>query len=156
MTPRDLTSLDAQSNRAPPHPHAFWCTACAPLIFVTPALFSENKLPQTAASGSSKEANGRQPKNRCCSRRSARCTFTSCSRRRKEYLWHAGGDGDSKEVHGQGHPSHHDDQQAVARVAMGAQALLQNVNQMRSFQQQKNKCCGFSAPVYSRELQPCR
>lgn len=42
-----------------------------------------------------------------------------------EYLWQAGRDGDPKEVHGHAHPSHHGDEQAVAGVAMGTQALLQ-------------------------------
>lgn len=46
-----------------------------------------------------------------------------------QYLWDIRCDGDSKEVHGHIHPSHHGDKQAVARIAMGAQALLQSVKQ---------------------------
>lgn len=46
------------------------------------------------------------------------------------YLWNIRCDGDSKEVHGQVHPSHHENKQAVARVAMATQALLERVKQI--------------------------
>lgn len=97
-------------------------------------------VPQSAASRSRADANASdQTKMVLEPRRSAQCTFTSCSRRRVQYLWHAGRDGDSKEVHGQGHPSHHSDKQVVARVAMGTQALLESFNQVRSLELKKNK-----------------
>lgn len=41
------------------------------------------------------------------------------------YLWDFWRDGDSEEVHGHVHASHHEDKQAVTRVSMGAQALLE-------------------------------
>lgn len=45
------------------------------------------------------------------------------------YLWDFRCDGDSEQVHGHIHASHHDNEQAMARVAVGAQALLQEVEE---------------------------
>lgn len=41
------------------------------------------------------------------------------------YLWDFRCDGHSEEVHGHIHASHHDNKQAMARVAIGAQAFLE-------------------------------
>lgn len=41
------------------------------------------------------------------------------------YLWDFGCDGDSEEVHGHIHTSHHENEQAMTRVTVGAQALLE-------------------------------
>lgn len=48
-------------------------------------------------------------------------SHSSC---RNNYLWDFRCDGDSEEVHGYVHTSHHENKQAMAWVAMGAQALL--------------------------------
>lgn len=40
------------------------------------------------------------------------------------YLWDAGCDGHSEQIHGYTHAAHHEEQQAMAGVAVGAQALL--------------------------------
>lgn len=43
------------------------------------------------------------------------------------YLWYFRCDGDSEEVHGHIHANHHENEQAMARVTMGAQASLESV-----------------------------
>lgn len=42
-----------------------------------------------------------------------------------DYLWNFRCDGHSEEVHGQIHASHHENKQAMARVAVGTQAFLE-------------------------------
>lgn len=44
---------------------------------------------------------------------------------KQSYLRDFGRDGDPEEVHGHVHPGHHEDEQAVPRVPVRAQALLQ-------------------------------
>lgn len=43
------------------------------------------------------------------------------------YFWDFRGDGDSEEVHGHIHSSHHENEQAMTRVTVGPQALLESV-----------------------------
>lgn len=65
----------------------------------------------------------------------ATCTFQAFSTAMaeiKNYLWDFRRDGDSEEVHGHIHTSHHENEQAVARVAVGAQALLEEVKERMS------------------------
>lgn len=50
----------------------------------------------------------------------------------RNYLWNSRCDGDSKQVHGHIHASHHENEQAMARVAVGAQALLEVVKEKTS------------------------
>lgn len=72
------------------------------------------------------------------------------------YLRNIRCDGDSKEVHGQVHTSHHDDKQAVARVAVATQALLEGVKQMiRETEREAEILSAPPPPIHSRELPLC-
>lgn len=59
-----------------------------------------------------------------------RVTLTFFEFSHKSYLWDFRSDGNSEEIHGHVHTSHHENEQAMTRVAMSAQALLEEVKQM--------------------------
>lgn len=62
--------------------------------------------------------------------------------------------GDSEEVHGHVHASHHENEQAVARVAVGAQALL-NEGKQKMFSKLASHSFLIDPRRYSPELQLC-